>query len=413
MDTKSRSWLQLLFISTGNIISGIYLSGFAALFPFLQEEFQLTKAQMGLHSTFFFLPSLASIFTGRIVDEKGSKWGMVFGVFALGFFVILHSIAPNYYTLLLFVALLGFFFSMNVPSASKGVAETLPPEKRSTAMGIWSMGFPLGGFFAASLLPMIGNVLGWRKTILLPGFFSLFSGLFILLFYQDKGRERGKNRKSLPKAGHPISFFQEIISLMKSAAMIKLCTLGFFFSFLNSAVSAHFAFFLYADYQVDKVLAGIIFAFINIGSIVGRPGWGIICDVFLKSNKNRGFLYLGMLFSIISLFFGHFLQYFDPPVLVFFLLSFLTGFSARGWQGLYYSSLTDMAGEQHTGFTAGASSFFLFSGSLLGPPIFGFIGDISGTYRYSWLLFGVCSFIVSIIQVYFCCFQKEKLEFTS
>jgi hypothetical protein len=39
--------------------------------------------------------SFSGIFTGQLIDIKGSKWGMMFGIFFVGIVLILHSIAPN------------------------------------------------------------------------------------------------------------------------------------------------------------------------------------------------------------------------------------------------------------------------------------------------------------------------------
>lgn len=48
------NWSILLIISITSIMAGIYRDGFAALFPFLQKDFNLTRAQLGLHSTLFY-----------------------------------------------------------------------------------------------------------------------------------------------------------------------------------------------------------------------------------------------------------------------------------------------------------------------------------------------------------------------
>jgi len=48
--------------------------GFLALLPFVREEFVLTRTQVGLYSTCFFLGStVIAIFTGALVDKLGGK----------------------------------------------------------------------------------------------------------------------------------------------------------------------------------------------------------------------------------------------------------------------------------------------------------------------------------------------------
>ena len=72
----------LFIISLSGIAMGIYRDGFAALFPLLQKDFDLTRTQLGLHSSlFFFISAFVAMFSGKLIDLKGSKWGMVFGTF--------------------------------------------------------------------------------------------------------------------------------------------------------------------------------------------------------------------------------------------------------------------------------------------------------------------------------------------
>jgi len=52
---KYFNWPILFIISTTSIATGSYRDGFSSLFPFLQRDFDLTRAQLGLHSTFFSL----------------------------------------------------------------------------------------------------------------------------------------------------------------------------------------------------------------------------------------------------------------------------------------------------------------------------------------------------------------------
>src|SRR6056297_2220066 len=96
-DEKQFNWSILFIVSLSSIVTGIYRDGFAALFPFLQRDFNLSRSELGLHSTFFFLGMVfVSMFAGRLVDLKGSKWGMGFGLLFMSIFILLHSIVPNF-----------------------------------------------------------------------------------------------------------------------------------------------------------------------------------------------------------------------------------------------------------------------------------------------------------------------------
>jgi MFS family permease len=82
-------------------------------------------------------------------------------------------------------------------------------------------------------------------------------------------------------------------------------------------------------------------------------------------------------------------------------LTFLLGLSARGWQGLYFSAVSEQVGEKDTGLGIGLSLVFVRIGLLSGPPLFGLIADFNNSYTKSWLLLGIIIFISIIISYYF------------
>src|SRR5690554_4397560 len=99
----SLNWIILLSISAAYIGPGMSRQGIMALFPFIKEEFILSRAQTGLYSTFYFISAtVVAAFSGKIIDNLGAKKGMIIGAGSLGLFVVLHSLAPSYSLILLF-----------------------------------------------------------------------------------------------------------------------------------------------------------------------------------------------------------------------------------------------------------------------------------------------------------------------
>lgn len=398
-EKKQFNWSILFMISLASIVMGIYRDGVAALFPFVQIEFGLTRAQLGLYITFlYFTSSLFSIFSGRLVDLKGSKWGIISGVLFVGILLILHYIVPNYIILLMLAAFAGLGLSINPSAANKGITEWFPQKWRSTATGIWSTSFPIGGLLAASLLPLLGILIGWRKAILFPGLLALLCAFLILSFYQNKEREKVDFNKY---DANSISFWKGLNQLINNIDLVAISTYGFFLGAAAGAITAHFTLFLYLDYGLTESAAGLGFAAVHFGSILGRPGWGLICDRFLGANKRKAFLFIGILFILITLVFGLFLKNLNPSFTIIFILAFLVGWSGRGWNGLFYSSIPEMVREEQVGVAIGLSLLFARAGMLLSPPIFGYIADLRNSYNFSWLFLGLVFFLASIGQYLF------------
>ena len=399
MEDRNFNWPILFIIALASIVAGIYRDGIAALFPFLQRDFDLTRAQLGLHSTLFFLTSaFVSIFTGRLVDLKESKWSLGFGTMFMGFFLILHSIAPNFIILLVLAAFTGLVMSIITPASNKVIVEWFPRKWRSTSLGILSAAFPVGGMMGAIFLPFLGGLFGWRKTILFPGVLALFYAFFLLHFYQNKGKGKDNLQKNRLNS---ISFWKSFNQLIKNSDLLSVSIFGIFLGATSGAIAAHFTLFLYLDYGLTESIAGLGFAVVQSGSILGMLVWGLICDRFLGTDKRKTFLYIGFLFTFLSLNLGLFLRTPNPPISTLFILAFLAGFAGRGWLGLYLAAIAETVKEKHIGIAVGFSLLFARSGIMLAPPIFGYIADLRGSYDLSWLLLGLTMFLASVGQYLF------------
>ncbi|MGI6574750.1 MAG: MFS transporter [bacterium] len=391
------NWRVLTIILSASIVTGIYRDGFAALFPLLQVEFGLTRAQLGLQFSFlFFVSMLASVFSGRAVDIWGGKKGMVIGLIFLGLLVIMHGIAPSYIYLLIIAAITGLGMSIIAPATNKGVMEWFPARMRATAMGVNSAGFPIGGAVAASLLPAVGIVLGWRLAIGVAGMIVLLAATFIFLFYRDRNIVKVKNSKgSTVKGGGVLA---GIPQLLANRTMFFMGLLGFVLGLTSGAIAAHFTLFLYLDYGFSMAIAGLGFSIVQIGGGIGRPVWGLISDQFLNGNREKGILLIGILFVGLTLVF-FFTKHMH--IIILLVLALLIGLTGRGWHGLYYAAMAERIGGDNTGTAIGFASIFIRLGLTVGAPVFGFLADLTGSYGLSWLLLGQIVFLLSLIVYYY------------
>jgi MFS family permease len=96
------------------------------------------------------------------------------------------------------------------------------------------------------------------------------------------------------------------------------------------------------------------------------------------------------------------------PIILFF--AFLLGASGRGWQGLYFSAVSEQVGEDDTGLGVGLSLVFVRLGILTGPPVFGYFADQAESYSYSWLLLGIIMSVVIMVSYYFLTKFNHKKE---
>ncbi len=401
--TNTFNWKVLMIITTAGFFSGVYRNGIMTLFPFLQAEFDLSRAQVGLYSTFlFFSMAVVVIFSGHIADYFGVKRSIFWGLSLMGVFIILHSLANGFMLLMLFAMLNGLGLSIILPSTSKAVAEWFKGDKQSTAMGIMTMGFALGGVAGASILPWLGVRIGWKMLVTLLGILFLLVGIIFYFTYEDKN-----NNTDQVNEDNSNSFINNINSFFSNKYLIILCILGIIFGVVSGVVVTHFSFFLFTDYNFTEVTAGLGLMVLQIGSMAGRTGWGYLNDKFMGGVERRGFLIVGILMSLISLLFG-LLSNFNPVLPIILILAFFLGATGRGWHGLYFSEVSNQVGEEKAGMGIGLSLLFIRIGIIVGPPIFGYIADRTGTYAYSWLLLGIITIVSVITLNYFLLMYKDK-----
>lgn len=386
-DTNLIKILLVLFLPY--IALSVGQNGFLGLLPFVREEFSLTRVQVGYYSSSFFISAaLLAVFTGSIVDKLGPKKGMLLGIGFMGFLLILHGLSPSYDLLLLMAFLAGFGFSIITPSATKAVMLASPQEKRAASMGFTQMGFGVGGIVGASFLPFLGEILGWRIAVQFAAFFILLMGPFVFKLYQEQNHIRRiiDTPESPTEKQH--SFKDNFLSLFTNKSLLQVCVLGIVFGFSEGAVLSHFMVFLSEDLNMGKVTAGLEFATLHLGGMIGLIIWGRLSDRFFQAYRRLSLFLIGSSTGIIYLLFGLCLNHSLVSLVPVFVLSFILGFSALGWTGVYLTSVGEVAGSKRAGIATGLALFLVRTGMLVGPPVFGLIADTKGYYKYSWLLFG-------------------------
>jgi len=369
--------------------------GFLALFPFVREEFVLTRAQVGLYSACFFLgATMVAIFTGELVDKLGAKKSMLLGIGCFQFTMLLHGLFFSYGVLMFLAFIAGVGMSIITPAINKGVFLTTSPEKRAVSMGIVQSGSGFGGIVGASLLPILGGSFGWRMAIQFSAVFALLIGLLVYKFFQEQNKNSIiLNNRESQREKQP-SFKNSILALFVNKQLLCLCVIGTVLGASFGAVNSHFAIILYEDLNMSLTYAGIGLSIFHIGGIVSRPFWGRVSDRSFEGDRQKVLIMIGLTTGVVYLLFSLFFNNLQESLFAVFVFSFLLGCSAWGWTGVYMITIGDLVGDRQIGIATGLSLVFIRIGMLVAPLLFGFIADVKGSYKYSWLLFGVVFILV-------------------
>jgi len=120
---------------------------------------------------FAFLVPYAAMYAagGRMLDVLGTRRGFLLIMVWWSVACALHGLAMNFGFLLAARCLLGMGEGGGFPAATRVVAEWVPLERRSTAMGIINAGTAVGSVLAVPLIGVIVLLSGWRMVFFLSG----------------------------------------------------------------------------------------------------------------------------------------------------------------------------------------------------------------------------------------------------
>lgn len=388
------------------IALGIIQTGFLCLLPFVRIEYDLTRTQVGYYPSLFFVSSaMLSIFSGSIVDRFGSKKGILFGISVMTITMMFHGLTPSYEILLLLAFLIGLGASFVTPSVTMGIVITVPLKERAVSMGITQMGFGFGSIAGASLLPFLGENLGWRAAVQFAMLFTLLIGILVYKFYQFQNKSLYEADSDITKSkiGKKSSFKEDVLSLFSNKALIRVCFFGVIFGASAGAVLSHFAIFLSEDLNLSRVVAGLGLGIFQFGGIISRPMWGWTSDRIFNGNHLKSLFIIGLATGFIFILIGLFLNNLKVYPIIVFIFSFIIGCLALGWMGVHLAAVGEFAGDSKIGIATGLSLFFARIGMLIAPTIFGFIADIKDNYQLGWLFFGLVIIIFSFV------FSIEKI----
>jgi ACS family hexuronate transporter-like MFS transporter len=81
-----------------------------------------------------------------------------------------------------------------------------------------------------------------------------------------------------------------------------------------------------------------------------------------------------------------------------YLSAIAFGLTGLGWNALYLTRVGELPGRELAGMATGMSFAVSNIGAILGPPVFGYLVDVTGTYTVAWLFIGFCMAMVVLLS---------------
>lgn len=270
----------LVLIGIAHLLNDSLQAVVPAMFPILERSLGLTFTQLGLIA--FTLNMIASVMQpviGSFTDKHPRPYVLPIGMISSMFGMLLLSIAPNFYFILLSVVFIAIGSATFHPEGSR-VAYMAAGPRRGFAQSIFQVGGNAGQSLAPLITALVLVPLGQFGTI----WFTLVAGLAVIMLFYIASWYKGQlltrqNEKRLSR--------KETSTAPKKAlrqAVILLIFIVFARSWYHSAMGNFYAFYVIDKYEASIANAQLfIFIFLFMGAIGTFLG-GPIADRFGKKN---------------------------------------------------------------------------------------------------------------------------------
>jgi MFS family permease len=181
----------------------------------IKADLKITDTQIGMLQglAFAVFYTLVGIPMGRLADSSNRKRIIAWGVFFWSLATAACGIAKTYWQLFAARVGVGVGEATLGPAAYSMLADLFPPERRSRAIGAYSIGVYLGIGLAAIIggkvvgaladapplaLPLVGELAAWHVTFLVVGLPGVLLALWIATLREPERRGVAQGSDSVP-----------------------------------------------------------------------------------------------------------------------------------------------------------------------------------------------------------------------
>jgi MFS family permease len=306
-----RAWYSTLVLMVAYTLSYVDRQILSMLVDPIKADLDISDTQIGLLQGFAFAVfyTLVGIPMGRLADRGDRRRIIAWGIFLWSLATALCGLAKSYWQLFLARVGVGVGEAALGPAAYSMIADYFPPERRSRALGVYSMGVYVGIGLAAIIggvvvgalatrpplqLPMVGELAAWHATFLMVGLPGLLVALWAASLREPVRRVTANESQDVV----PLS--QAVVFLRRHARFFGAHFIGF--SMLTLAFNA--VVFWMAPYLMRVhgqtaaqfgTLLGVILA---TGGALGILGGGAFADWLRRRGVTGAELWPGIVSAI-------------------------------------------------------------------------------------------------------------------
>ena len=364
--------------------------------PVVAAALGVSSVYVGVYVAIVYVGAiLASLAAGAAVARYGairvSQAGLL--ICALGLALCAVNLVP---LIALGALLIGIGYGPVTPASSHLLARTTPARSLSLMFSLKQTGVPLGGVLAGLVVPSLLLVTGWQGTLLLISLLCLLCAVIAQALRQEMDSDRNPDGQLwLGNLAQPL----RLVLSHRALAMLAMCS--FFFSATQLSLVTYLVTYLHDSLGQGLVAAGMVLSVSQLAGVVGRVFWGYVSDRFLGARRTLAVLAGLMALSSVA---TALLSTNMPTVLMLGILA-VFGASAIGWNGVYLAEVARQAPKGQASLATGGTLAVTFLGVVLGPPLFGALSGLYGSYRAGFASLAMPALVCGVLLLR----QKKSL----
>jgi MFS family permease len=237
------------------------------LAPFIQKDLGLTNTELGLliGLAFAIFYTLVAIPIAWLADRYSRVNILSIALATWSSFTALTGLATNFIQIGIARMGVGIGEAGGSPPSHSIISDLYPKEERASALGIYSMGIPLGvmaAYFAtAMLMGASGEEVNWRRIFIFLGLTGVVLAAIVKLTLREPSRGAMEFNDQIQIKKPP--FMESLKTLLKIPAWWAMCLGIAFGSFVSYATSAFHTKYLVAldpsyDFKTLVIILGVM-----------------------------------------------------------------------------------------------------------------------------------------------------------
>lgn len=360
------TWAQMI-VAMSNIL-------LPTIAPKLAEVLGVSPVMIGYQvSLTFGFATLTTMFGGGAVLRFGAARTTQIAILCCGLGMALFAV-PSVWAIAAGSVLVGMGMGLTNPAAAHLLVTYTSPERRNIVFSIKQTGVPVGGVITALTAPALAVHFGYRWSLALVGVMVvlLLWGIERHRARWDSHRSDGASQEHAAFGGLPLVWRTPVLRWMSLVAMM--------FSAIQRCVLSFTVIYLVAEGGMSLVEAGVLLSVVQVGGSAARVCWGWLADRLGSSLKVLMIICVITMTSTTGLVL--FQVDWNKPLI--YLLFFIIGATAVGWNGVFHAEAARLSPQGLVSVVAGGTTFFVFAGVWVGPAAFaaayGGIGSYSQTF---------------------------------